>query len=134
MKYPIPTYPNDHLTLALSPHGVHSRFCRSQQSLYRGGFFGLAAKVTGFPLKGIRLPSLDEWVFAGNIFRWLRGKLEMTDLPDFLSTSALEWCDDQAGEGGGVIVGLLRPDAIAYSCVDRFTQGENLGFRLVAEL
>lgn len=87
-------YPNDRLMAAIKRD---RRFHTSHDDL-TGGLLSEIAKVTGFPNKGTRLPSAEEWHFVGNLFNWLRENRSMF-LPDLDSTSSFEWCSNACGSG-----------------------------------
>lgn len=123
-------YPNDRLMAAVKRD---KRFHTSHDDL-TNGLLGEIAKITGFPKKGTRLPSAEEWNFIGNLFNWLRENRSM-DLPDLGSTASWEWCSNACGSGGRLIVGGSGGGGLAgvngYWRVSRFG---DFAFRVLAVL
>lgn len=93
-------YPDDRLMAAVKRL---VRFKTSHDDL-TGGLLVEIAKATGFPKKGTRLPTAEEWNLIGNLFNWLREHRDMA-LPDLGSTNSWEWCENACGSGSRLIVG-----------------------------
>jgi hypothetical protein len=71
------------------------------------------AKLGGFPKKGTRLPTVEEWNFIGNLFNWLRENRSM-NLPDLGSTNSWEWCENICTKfEGRIIVGRSKSGGLA---------------------
>jgi hypothetical protein len=51
------------------------------------------AKVMGFTKKEVHLPTLNEWVFIGNLFSWLIKYRDMA-LPVLGSSRLMLWCEN----------------------------------------
>lgn len=116
-------YPNDRLATVL-------KFKRLDVSLkyLRTSLLKQVAKATGYPARGVRLPTIEEWNFVANFFNWLKTHRDL-DLPNLGSTESAEWClngdtpliTGQSSEGGLAYAGLAWRDS-------------GFGFRLLFEL
>lgn len=131
-KSSLQLYPADALFMAMR---ISSRFEKSWEGIHDERFFKWVEKQIGFPQFKLRLPSIEEWVFAANVFNWIEGTNLRRTLPNLLSTNSKEWCENRYDEEGAVVTGL---DAVNGPWLagqfNRFTKGTNLGFRIVAEL
>jgi hypothetical protein len=110
------------------------RFTTSWDDLHGRGLMGLIAKATGFPKKGTRLPTAEEWNLVGNFFNWLREHRSL-DLPDLGSTRSWEWCENAYGPEGRLFVGHSGRAGLAD--VDGHRQNYtdySIGFRVLFEL
>ncbi|MBU1908177.1 hypothetical protein KKF59_03565 [Patescibacteria group bacterium] len=101
-------YPDDRLMATLMRS---SRFNTSHDDL-TGGLLAKIAKITGFPKKGTRLPTVEEWNFIGNLFNWLRENRGM-NLPDLGSTRSWEWCQNTLDSDYRLIVGYSENGGLA---------------------
>jgi len=118
-------YPDDRLMAAVKHP---SRFNTSHDQL-TGGILADIAKVTGFPKKGTRLPTAEEWNFIGNLFNWLSEHRSM-NLPDLGSTRSWEWCENAYGSGDRLSVGGSGHVGLAHV----YDLWPALGFRVLAVL
>jgi len=92
------------------------------------------SRVTGFPKKGTRLPTGEEWNFIGNLFNWLREHRGM-DLPDLGSTRSREWCENVVVGGRQLLVGHFDFGGLADVHYEwRDIRRSDVGFRLIADL
>lgn len=82
-----PEHPADDPLKALSDFYPRNEI--SRDALYASGLRTIA-RVLGFPTERVRLPSAEEWNFAGNVFSWLRQKRGM-GLPDLGTRGVHEW-------------------------------------------
>jgi hypothetical protein len=99
-----------------------------------GGLLGKIAKVTGFPKKGTRLPSAEEWNLIGNLFNWLREHRQLS-LPDLGSTRSWEWCANACGSGGRLVAGDSDYGGLAdVGCGWHGHRRDNVAFRVLAVL
>lgn len=124
-------YSEDRLAAAVK---LERRFNVSFDDLHQGGILEKIAKVTGFPKKGVRLPSAEEWNFLGNLFLAilsLRGEV----LPDLGSTDSWEWCENTYESDGRLLAGSRECGGLAG--VDRGWPDHRdglVGFRVLAVL
>lgn len=94
-------YPKDRLMAAVKHP---KRFGTSRDDL-TGGLLEKIAKATGFPKKGTRLPTAEEWNLVGNLFNWLTAHRSL-NLPDLGSTRSWEWCDSACGSSYRFLIGM----------------------------
>ncbi len=124
------SYSDDWLMGALQ---YATRFGKSYDEL-TGSLLAEIAKVTGFPKKGTRLPTVEEWNFIANLFNWL-SEHRSIPLPDFGSTDSWEWCANAFEPDSSLIVGDSRDGGLAYvSSFGHVDSDEGLGFRVLAVL
>ncbi|MFA4954317.1 MAG: hypothetical protein WC641_03330 [Patescibacteria group bacterium] len=110
-----------------------SRFDTSHDDLEQG-LLKAIAKATGFPKKGTRLPTAEEWNFIANLFNWLRKHRGMR-LPDLGAKDSWEWCENACGSGNFIIVGDREIGGLAG--VRKYGRGDrsgDVGFRVLAVL
>jgi hypothetical protein len=124
-------YAEDRLAAAVK---LERRFNVSFDDLHDGGLLERIAEKTGFPKKGVRLPSAGEWNFLGNLFLAilsLRGEV----LPDLGSTDSWEWCENTYGSDNRLLVGSRGHGGLAG--VDGCWHGfryDDVAFRVLAVL
>lgn len=124
-------YPDDRLMATLKRT---TRFNTSYYDLI-GGLIQKIAKVTGFPKKGTRLPSAEEWNLVGNLFNWLYEHRSMPHLPDLGSTCSVERCGNAYCSVSQLIVGNVESGRLAcvgYDWHDGRYSG--IAFRVLAVL
>lgn len=124
-------YGEDRLAAAVK---LERRFNVSWDDLHQGGLLERIAKATGFPKKGVRLPSAEEWNFLGNLWKAILG-LRGEVLPDLGSTDSWEWCENACGSDGRLVMGDCGSGGLGG--VRRgWRDGRNdyLGFRVLAVL
>jgi hypothetical protein len=124
-------YPDDRLVAMVKYPSL--RFNTSYEDL-AGGILSDIAKVTGFPKKGTRLPTAEEWNFVGNLFNWLSEHRDMP-LPDLGYTNAFEWCENACESGYLLVVGCSSYGGLA-GVYDSWHggSGDGVGFRVLAVL
>jgi len=119
-------YPDDRLATVLK---LKSRFGVSWVDL-KNGLLERVAKITGFPKKGTRLCTVEEWNFVANLINWLREHRGM-DLPDLGSTRSWEWCENSCDASGWLIVGRSGHGGLAAVDYDWHDGRDGLGFRVL---
>ena len=87
-------YPNDLLMKTL---GYETRFKTTHDDL-TVSILGRIADVLQFPADNVRLPSVEEWNFLGNVFKWLRGRRQLLAFPDLGASRSWEWCRNAVDE------------------------------------
>ncbi len=123
-------YVDDRLMAAIK---CEKRFNVRQDDL-TGGLLAKIAKSTGFPKRGTRIPSAEEWNLIGNLFNWLRNHRQM-DLPDLGSTRSWEWCSNACGSEFRLIAGSSDGGGLADVGSDwRDGRSGCLAFRVLADL
>lgn len=123
-------YPEDRLMSAVKHD---KRFFTSHDAL-TGGLLAQIAKVTGFPRKGTRLPTAEEWNLVGNLFNWMRDHCSMP-LPDLGSTGSWEWCANVYDSEGRLHVGCSDRGGLADVLAGRRGRSyDPLAFRVLAVL
>lgn len=123
-------YPDDRLMAAVKRD---KRFNTSHDDL-TGGLLAKIVEKTGFPKKGTRLPSAEEWNLLANLFNWLRENRSMT-LPDLGSTASWEWCSNAFVSEFHLITGYS--EAGGLMCVHRDWHDNShphIAFRVLAVL
>jgi hypothetical protein len=110
-----------------------SRFNTSHDDLEQG-LLKAIAEATGFPKKGTRLPTAEEWNFMANLFNWLREHRGMR-LPDLGATNSWELCKNAYGSGRFLIVGNRESGELAGVYLRRHGGRDgNVSFRVLAVL
>ncbi len=124
-------YPDDRLMAAVKKQ---SRFNTSWDDLHEGGLLQKIAKAAGFPQKGTRLPTAEEWNLVGNLMNWLREHRSLP-LPDLGSTRSWEWCENTCESRNRLYVGYSERGGLAYVGAGWLDHSyDNLGFRVLAVL
>lgn len=99
-----------------------------------GGLLAKIAKATGFPKKGTRLPSAEEWNLIGNLFRWLCEHRQM-NLPDLGSSRSWEWCANVYGPEHRLLAGHSDLGGLADVNFDWYVDRYgHIAFRVLAVL
>lgn len=96
-------YPKDRLMTAVKYQG---RFGVSHSDLARN-LLEAVAMVTGFPKKGTRFPTVEEWNLVGNLFNWLRER-HLLKLPNLGTTRSWEWCGNASGREDRLVIGSTK--------------------------
>ncbi|MEO5927768.1 MAG: hypothetical protein ABIP96_03820 [Patescibacteria group bacterium] len=123
-------YAEDRLMVAVR----HDKRLHTSHNALTGGLLERVAKATGFPKKGTRLPTAEEWNFVGNLFNWLREHRSMS-LPDLGSTNAWEWCQNTYTSVSQLIVGNAALGGLADVDDGWYGHGhDGIGFRVLAVL
>lgn len=113
--------------------GLATRFKVSWDSI-KNTHLPKAAKILGLSKKAVRLCTAEEWNLIGNLFLWLNTNRNMT-LPDLGSTTSWEWCENDYGGGGRLIVGYREQGGLANVYCDRHGhRSGDVGFRVLAVL
>jgi hypothetical protein len=125
-------YPDDELARVVK---LEQRFGVSWDDLHQGGLLERIAKATGFPKKGVRLPTAEEWNFLANLFLAilsLRGEV----LPDLGATDSWEWCENAYESDNRLIMGNHRGHGglANVNRVWRDNRNDSIAFRVLAVL
>lgn len=123
-------YPDDRLMAAVKRD---KRLHTSHDDLKRG-LLKEIAEATGFPKKGTRLCTAEEWNVVANLFNYLRGHRNMP-LPDLGSTRSSELCENACGSDYCLKVGNRNCGGLAD--VDKVMRDSllcSIGFRVLAVL
>lgn len=114
---------------------LKSRFGVSWDDLHQGGLLAKIAKMTGFPKKRVRLPTVEEFNFLGNLMNWLRANRNDDHLPVLGSTNSWEWTENVLEPNDCLVVGHCDHGGLAgVGGRLRSDRVSNIGFRFLAVL